>query len=208
MNSLNKLAGLGGPQLGGPYLRAVRGQAGLDVLEPLLRISNGFYAFESALHVLPVGSHRQGGMTIEQWNSEDSWRGAFGGLMPKVTCFAEDIFGIQWGVLGTEIVRFDPETAEAEAFAGSVAEWAERILADYKLVTGYPIAHDWQSIHGPLSPGKRLVPRQPFVLEGPYAVDNLRALDAAEGMRLRASLAARIANLGDGEQLEYVVPEV
>ena len=44
----------------------------------LLRKKNGFYAFESALHVFPVAS--PGGMSLEEWNADSLWRNGYGDL--------------------------------------------------------------------------------------------------------------------------------
>src|SRR5690349_9916776 len=64
-------------------------------LAELLSQRNGFYAFESALHVLGVGENVLG-RSLDVWNSGTSWRADYGGLARGFTFFAEDIFGAQF----------------------------------------------------------------------------------------------------------------
>src|SRR5881394_4570455 len=60
-----------------------------------LRQKNGFYAFESALHVFPIGS-KEGVMDLETWNLPDTWRNTYGGLADGYLFFGEDTFGNQF----------------------------------------------------------------------------------------------------------------
>lgn len=85
--------------------------------------------------------------------------------------------------------------------ATSLEDWAGQVLDRYSVLTGHPLAHDWQIAHSPLEPGKRLVPTVPFVIGGDYVVDNLRAVDAEESMRLRAELALQIRHIPEGAEI-------
>jgi hypothetical protein len=158
-------------------------------LEILLTGKNGFFAFESALHVLPT-TRTSGGEGLDSWNAPSGWRSSYGGLAIGYLFFAEDIFGNQFGIKDGRVVSFNAETAECEIVADSVEQWAKEVLGNFELMTGYPIGHAWQEQNGPLADGFRLVPRQPFVLGGAYAVDNLRAIVATRGMRWRGQLAS------------------
>jgi hypothetical protein len=91
--------------------------------------------------------------------------------------------------------------------ASSLEDWADQLLADYEVLTGYPLARDWQQEHGPLPAGQRLVPKIPFVLGGDFATSNLYPLDAAQGMRVRAELALQLRDLPDGTTVRYRVLE-
>lgn len=59
----------------------------------------------------------------------------------------------------------------------------------------------WQEANGPLPAGSRLVPKQPFVLGGPFERDNLYVGDAVEAMCFRGDMARQIAELPDGASL-------
>lgn len=85
--------------------------------------------------------------------------------------------------------------------ATSVEDWAGQLLDRYTVLTGYPVAHDWQIARSPLEPGKRLLPIVPFVIGGDYVVDNLRAVGAEESMRLRAELALQIRHIPEGAEI-------
>lgn len=170
-------------------------------LDALIEARNGFYAFESALHVLP--SEVSAMRTIERWNAPDGWRSGYGSMADGLLFFAEDAFGGQFALWDERICTFDPETGDVDVLASSVEDWADQLLDDYRVLTGYPVAHEWQLQNGLLQPGMRLVPKVPFVIGGDYTVDNLSALDAEEGMRVRAEFAMQIRDLPDGTTVRY-----
>lgn len=174
---------------------------GSTELAALLRARNGFYAFESALHVWGRGA--VAGEDLREWNRESLWRGAFSDLDRGLTFFAEDVFGCQFGLDGSAVVSFDPETAERVVIADSLEGWSARILEDYSLLTGYPLAHAWQEKHRAIRPGYRLVPKVPFVLGGDYAVSNLVEMRDFEAMRARGALAVQIHGTADGTSIEF-----
>ena len=201
-DNLVKLAALGSDSiLSTPYQLEIAklSHAGLHARElwELLNLKNGFYSFESALHVFPVGS-KTSVVDINSWNSNELWRNDYGQLAQSCFFFAEDVFGSQFCFKDGLIQTFHPETGGTQRFSEDLGSWARLILENYELHTGYPLAHKWQGEHGPLQPGFRLVPKIPFVLGGPYSTNNLYSLDSVQGMRLRASIALQIKDVPDG----------
>jgi hypothetical protein len=205
MKTLRKLLEVAGPSINPAasdprrLAEAIGGDAAA-VLWPLLERKNGLYAFEGALHVLSAA-----GTALEKslvdWNAESLWRRDYDGMADGAVHFAEDVFGTQFCVRDRSISTFDPETGAFEAMASDLDEWADKILEDYGVWTGYPLAHEWQVLHGPIPLGARLVPVTPFVLGGDYTVENVHAVEAARGMRLRASVAVQIRDLPDGAKV-------
>ena len=175
-----------------------------DELSELLVARNGFYGYQSALHVLPAGNAFVGA-SLESWNAPDGWRASYGSMANGLFFFAEDVFGGQFAIRGDQVVTFDPETGEIEAYASSIEDWADQLQADYEVMTGQPLAEQWQTVNGGLSPGDRLVPRVPFVLGGEFEVANVYAIDAALGMQVRGDLAVQLVDLPDGAQVTYRV---
>lgn len=175
----------------------------LTELEVLLKIRNGFYAFESALHVFPLpdGKTDKEFIDLLEWNSVELWRFGFNDLLEGLVFFAEDVFGVQFAIRNDEIISFDPDTGEVTLVANSLEGWADSIVKNYPILTGYPIAHDWQISKGPLQERKRLLPKIPFVLGGKFEIENLIAVDAVEAMRYRADLWRQIRDLPDGAQV-------
>ena len=57
------------------------GHLGSELIH-FLQVRNGFFAFEAALHVFPSGGNGDG-FTLELWNRLDTWRSAYGKLIPN-----------------------------------------------------------------------------------------------------------------------------
>lgn len=201
--ALDKLLTLAGPALGGGEPAPAVAELGRHgpSLSTLLVRSNGFYAFESALHVLPSASTDR--MSLELWNDRDLWRSAYDNLTDGLVFFAEDILGSQFVLSDAGVGVFDPETGEVEILARDLAGWAAVLLGDYEYLTGQPLAHAWQLRHGPIREGERLLPKMPFVTGGEYEVENLYSANAVEGMKVRGDLAVQIRDLPDGTKIRY-----
>lgn len=170
-------------------------------LRDLLAVRNGFYAFESALHVFPCGSE-YGFFDIDSWNEPSLWKADYGAAAEGFTFFAEDIFGVQFGLRDGSVFIFDPETAESTVFARDCEDWARIILSEYNLRTGYSLAHAWQAAYGDLPVGYRLVPKVPFVVGGEFNISNLAPIESVASMKFRASIYSQIANLPDGTKVK------
>ncbi len=171
----------------------------------LLRIKNGFYAFEYSLHVFPFTDEKL--MSIQRWNSFDLWRNEYQELAENMLFFAEDAFGNQFCVHNQQICAFDAETGQTKIIASSLEKWAEVILSDYNLLTGYPLMHEWQAFNGPIPQTHRLVPKTPFVLGGEYSIKNLCSINSVIGMKSRGNLARQIKNCPDGTQIKFELLE-
>lgn len=171
----------------------------------LLELKNGFYAFESALHVFPYTSDL--GTGLEAWNAESLWRDRYKDLADGLLFFAEDIFQDQFCLSKKQsgVFRLQAETGAAIPMADSVENWAAVILADHKAETGWPLAHAWQEKNGSLPDGQRLMPKTPFFLGGEYNLENLWAGDPLEGMRFKADIAIQTRDLPDGAQVQLKV---
>jgi hypothetical protein len=136
--------------------------------------NDGFYAFESALHVFPfsmIDCNNQ--QDLLRWNSPDLWRHKYGPDADNLFFFAEDIFGYQFCFSGNRVGRFDPETGSVDDICRTIEKWASIICQDFEFHTGYRIAHEWQAAKGPVSEGNRLVPIIPLITkEGAYELSN------------------------------------
>ncbi len=171
---------------------------------PMLSLKNGFYAFEGALHVYSDwGAPSEPGLV--EWNADSLWKSEYQGMAKGLLCFAEDVVGMQFCLKDGGVSRFDPETGEVEVMAPDPEHWAEMILGDHELWTGFRLAHEWQEDHKPLPVGSRLVPITPFVLGGEFTSKNLHVLEAVKGMRYRASIAVQIRDLPDGASVNLRV---
>lgn len=178
----------------------------VNTLFRMLSEKNGFYAFESALHVFPLGK-KKGVMDIESWNTSDLWKSAYGDLANHFFCFAEDIFGMQFCIYKENICLFDAETAQHEVIASTLEEWAAKALGNYNVLTGYPIAHQWQQKYDRIPEGYRLFPKMPFVGGGSFDISNLYVSDSVEGMKTRGSIAQQIHDLPEGAPITFAIVE-
>lgn len=176
-------------------------------LQEMLRRKNGFYAFEAALHVLPSTLRDiSPEMTLIKWNDVSLWKNEFTDEnVSSSLFFAEDIFGVQFCVKDDAIYTFDPETCEFEEMCSSLEEWALTITKDYEVLTGFPVAHEWQVKHGRIQPNSRLLPKVPFICGGEFNIDNMHEVESVRGMKFRASIARQVQNLPDGAKLKLVL---
>jgi hypothetical protein len=211
MTSLEKLASIASATIS--RSAAVVDFVEVDALGPLggqirslLRRRNGFYAFESALHVFPATSSGRE-ITLRQWNSSTLWRSEYGELAEGALFFAEDAFGNQFCVHEGRVCAFDAETGELSVLADDLEKWASRLLVEYRVLTGYPLLHEWQEKNGALPVGRRLMPKVPFVLGGDYSLANLYSLAAVSAMKSRGNLARQLKGVPDGAQVEFRVIE-
>ncbi|MTD26917.1 SMI1/KNR4 family protein [Erwinia sp. J316] len=161
---------------------------------------NGCYGFVSALHIFPwQATDSEHG--LQQWNQPELWIDAFQDMARDALFFAEDIFGVQFCLRQDGVFSFEPETGEFSWLAASLEHWSALILEEYSVLTGYPLAQDWQDQHGALPAGCRLVPKTPFIAGGEFVPENLHAVRSEEGMRSRAQFAVQIRNLPDGTRI-------
>lgn len=175
-----------------------------DELLDLLAKKNGFYAFESALHVLPSNSSVANLHGIISWNDRDLWK-AECGASSDTLFFAEDVFGGQFGINSIGVVKFDLELLKEQFIAPTIDEWCQCILSDFKLHTGYNAAHEWQKQHGGLPTGYRLVPKIPFILGGSYDAGNLVQIETVEAIKCRCDIARQIRELPNGTKVRLIV---
>jgi hypothetical protein len=168
----------------------------------MLEQKNGFYAFESALHVFPLTSDPAAG--LEAWNAGSLWRNEYQDLTEGLLFFAEDILQDQFCLSQKQsgVHRFQAETGQAIFMSKTVEEWAGVILSNYRTETGWPFVHEWQERNGVLPLGKRLMPKTPFFLGGEYKIENLWAGNPLEGMRFKADLAMQTRQLPEGAKVK------
>lgn len=202
MAYLEKLLALSSAPLApkpGPMPDLLKGYALGPELFDMFQQKNGFYSFESALHVFPI-TGGPGSSSLEGWNDNSLWRNEYQDLAHGLLFFGEDILQDQFCVSLKQkgVFRFVSETGEVEFFSDSIEKWAQRILADYRAETGWPLAQEWQQRHGPLPQGQRLMPKIPFVMGGEYNLENLWAGDAVQGMRFKGDIALQIRDVPDG----------
>ena len=158
---------------------------------------------ESALHFFPCAAV-PAEMGIEEWNARDCWVSCYQGLADGCVFFAEDVFGGQFCLADEGVYSFDPETGERNFISQTLDQWAEAILDDYEVLTGFPLAHEWQALNGAIPSGKRLLPKLPFVVGGEFRLDNLYLGESVKGMRFRAEMACQIRDMPDGAEIKFV----
>lgn len=199
--SLARLIALAGPALGPE--RPVSPPGVPDALAPLWLVRNGWVAFWSALHVLPVGPGSAG---PDVQAVDRVLRREFGALAEGHAAFAQDLFGVLFTWFAGAVHRFDPETGETERVAADLEGWAAAVLAEPEQLAGSAFAYDWQERHGALEPGERLVPLLPWVLDGGWDDANLEPRDTVVALRERAALARAVAALPEGAEVDWPLP--
>ena len=172
----------------------------INELFELLIKKNGFFAFESALLILPT--ERAGGIpSLQEWNEYNRWKRYYPNLKQSVLFFSQDVFACKFGITSSDIIRFDPETGEVTNHSDSLAEWVSKVLVNYDYETGWSVAKKWQEKNGPLPRSSRLIGEVPFVLGGEYAAPNMKAIELTEAMEKLGGLYNQIKNIPDGEKV-------
>ncbi|TGM52879.1 SMI1/KNR4 family protein [Leptospira adleri] len=172
----------------------------------ILRMKNGFFAFESALHLFHLNDPFIADYNILWWNLPNTWKIKYqNNQIQNSFCFAQDTFGNQFCTLDEAVYLFDAETAEFEFIADSIENWTNVILDDYEYLTGHTLIHEWQQNNGEIPLGYRLVPKTPFCLGGDYSVANLQAVESVKAMCWRAGIYNQIKNLPEGSKITFSV---
>lgn len=211
MNKTEKLISISSPAIGRalpdctPEIAIKFGSLGEELGE-VLKTRNGFYAFETALHIFP-SQRTCPPVSLEHWNEPRLWRAEYRGLADDALFFAEEAFGNQFCIRKGSVCFFEAETGDYREMAKSMEDWAKIILEDYEFQTGFPLLHEWQVKNGRLQPGHRLIAKFPFVLGGEYVLDNLVAADAVEIMRARGNIAWQLQDVPEGAEVEICLDE-
>jgi hypothetical protein len=169
---------------------------------------NGGYFWNGALLVrAKYGDPRGSPLPVSEWNKPELWKDMYESHCADITFFAEDVFGVQFGIKGERVVQFDPEAAQVADCAESATRWAELVVGDPALYTGYPVLLAWEAEHGRLPRGSRLIPKKLFMLGGDFHSENMVRKVDVEGMRVRAEFWRVLKDVPDGESVVFKVEE-
>ncbi|GAB3694958.1 SMI1/KNR4 family protein [Saccharopolyspora tripterygii] len=175
--------------------------APLQELGELLSEMNGFFAFNAGVQIFRV-SEEGVGPELSYWNTGEAWKDSFEGLADDYFCFGQDVLGMQFAIKdGSEVVRFDPETARAERIGDSLDSWASWLMSNPNTRGTATLARVWQDNKGALDVDQRLVPRKFFEFGGKVSLDNLVVKNAVEAMRIRGPIATQIHDLPPGTEI-------
>ena len=167
----------------------------------LLTKKNGFYAFESSLHIFICGN-KNDEITLEFWNREDGWIKYYKDVLTeKLIFFSQDIFACQYAISKKSIYKFEPETGKISHHSNSLNSWAKKIIEDYDYETGWSVANEWQKINGPLPTGHRLLPKTPFILGGDYISENMVLVPTEIAIDKLGQLYEQINDIPDGKEI-------
>lgn len=172
-------------------------------LKDLYAELNGGYFWGRALLIRPVDRLGVPPLDLESWNSSALWKSLYDQKCSDCTFFAEDAFGVQFGVRDAQFVQFDPETAEIIVLADSLKNWCTQILTESENLTGFPVLTAWEKRHGVIPAGNRLVPKQLFMFGGEFHSANMVSKPDVEGMRIRGQLWSCTKNLPEGAEIIF-----
>ncbi len=164
----------------------------------LILKKNGLLCFESALQIYPYDNST---INLKILNDMEGWRQKYFFITRSYFCFAQDLFGFQFCFTERGVEIFNTEIGEFEFLAKNFEQWTQMILDDYNYLTGYEIAHEWQTQFGKLKINERLSGKIPFILGGDYSIENLYSINFTNLVEFRADLANQIYNLEDGQQI-------
>ncbi len=163
----------------------------------LMSEKNGFFCFESAFLVYPDTCVRNICGALE-WNQEFNWLAHYGVCSTDYIVFAENVFSEQFVISKRGVERFNPEDGEFELIADSFESFADKLLDDFDVHTGWSVARDWQNENQPLKQGYRLIPSRPFILGGEYVSTEMKEIDMVSAMKKNISLYNQTRTTPDG----------
>ncbi len=146
-------------------------------------------------------------LSVVDWNEPELWTSLYDGACARTMFFAEDAFGVQFGIRDGRVVHFDPETAVLNDCAESIEAWVSLLLGDRAYYTGAPVLAAWEAQSSRIRPGYRLVPKQLFMLGGEFHSKNMTCKPDAEGLRTRAQLKCLTKDLPDGQEIVFKAGE-
>lgn len=176
-------------------------------LQEFYKSSNGGYFWGRALLIRPVEGGKEPPLSVVDWNEPELWTSLYDGACARTTFFAEDAFGIQFGVKEGRVVHFDPETAALNDCAESIEAWVSLLLGDPAYYTGVPVLAAWEAQSSRIRRGYRLVPKQLFMLGGEFHSKNMTCKPDVEGLRTRAQLWRLTKDLPDGQEIVFKAGE-
>jgi hypothetical protein len=115
--------------------------------------------------------------------------------------FAMDAFGDIFVRHEGGVLRVNTETGEADDTWIDLECWAKDLTDDPDVVVGMRFLATWEKLNGRIPAGHRLAPRIPFVLGGPYTLDNIVSLPIDAILSFRTHLAREIYDLPDGARV-------
>ena len=176
-------------------------------LEKLYEDFNGGYFWKRALLVRPLQREEGAPRTILEWNNPELWKTMYEGTCEELTFFAEDAFGMQFGIRGDCVVQFDPETGFITDVARTLDEWCELLVHDPEYHTGSPVLAAWERENSPIQIGHRLIPKQLFMLGGDFHSNNMVSKPDLDGLRIRAEFWKMTKSLPDGQKIIFKIQE-
>jgi hypothetical protein len=172
----------------------------------LLENVNGLIAFAGGLHI-------RGGCSAPDWHSlRHAWRGPealhtkFRAVRPADLPFGQDAFGDQFFLRDAQVCRLTAESGEVEPLGADLLTFLEEACRDPIEYLSLMALERFRAEGGELRPGQLLNVYPPFVVQS-EGLPSLRAIAAADRLGFLAHLAAQIADLPDGAQVELKIVE-
>ncbi len=168
---------------------------------------NGGYFWNRALLVRPMQGTDGAPLAVVEWNERSLWKALYEGVCEGTTFFAEDAFGMQFGIREGRVVQFDPETAAITDCAETLQEWVMLLIRESAYYTGAPVLAAWAAKNSTIKAGNRLLPKQLFMLGGEFHSENMICKSDVEGLRVRAQMWRMTRDLPDGQEVSFNVVE-
>ncbi len=174
-----------------------------EELKRILSEKNGLYAFYGSLHFYPLTGDE---VSIETMNTVQGWKDVYPQTVRDGMAFACDAFGDQY-IASTEggFLKLEIETGSVEPMGNTLEECLGLIFSNLEVQTGYPLALQWQEASGPIPHNHLLSPKIPFMLGGPYTLDNLWLSHVRDRVEFASDLFKQTRDLPDGQQIKLVI---
>ena len=165
-----------------------------DVIEP----TGGFILHHGAIHFRGCTTDPEWNSLLSIYHGEHSLKTLYPAVDVDDIPFAQDQFGDQFLLRGTQVMQLEAETGEIRLFARYLTEFTDGISADIEDYLNVSLSHR-------LEPGQGLHASPPFCIKESASVSSLRPVPIAELIEFHADLALQIADIPDGGMLRFQV---
>jgi hypothetical protein len=175
-------------------------------LAALLASANGLVAFRGGFHLRGLVADPEWHSLRAAWDGPAAIHRLFPAVRPTDIPFAQDALGDQLVLRADVVWRLSAETGELASLGLPLGKFLQELQADPDGTLGLEPLRRFERDGGTLAPGELLNVYPPFVFTTTGPTDrSFRAISAIEQVSYLAHIAAQLADVSDGANVEIKI---